>query len=154
MALLAADFVVRAKAANPALRYLCDPVMGDHGPGLYVPAELAEVMRDRLLPLAFGPAFAGAAASVSIMAAAMALYMAGLTTGPALMALGHDRAMTVITGATTALFFAALIPAARVWGAEGAAAMQLVGNALWLAACLVVALAAVRPQPIQRQAAT
>lgn len=109
---------------------------------------------DRLLPLAFGPAFAGAAASVSIMAAAMALYMAGLTTGPALMALGHDRAMTVITGATTALFFAALIPAARVWGAEGAAAMQLVGNALWLAACLVVALAAVRPQPIQRQAAT
>ena len=49
---------------------------------------------------------------------------------------------------------AALIPAARVWGAEGAAAMQLVGNALWLAACLVVALAAVRPQPIQRQAAT
>lgn len=52
VALLAADFVVRAKAANPALRYLCDPVMGDHGPGLYVPAELAEVMRDRLLPLA------------------------------------------------------------------------------------------------------
>jgi pyridoxine kinase len=52
VALLAADFVARAKAANPALRYLCDPVMGDHAPGLYVPAELAEVMRDRLLPLA------------------------------------------------------------------------------------------------------
>ncbi|WEF22948.1 pyridoxal kinase [Paracoccus sp. S3-43] len=49
---LVADFVARAKAANPALRYLCDPVMGDHGPGLYVPAELARIMRDRLLPLA------------------------------------------------------------------------------------------------------
>ncbi|MFC3169827.1 pyridoxal kinase [Paracoccus fontiphilus] len=50
--LLVADFVARAKAANPSLRYLCDPVMGDHGPGLYVPPELAQVMRDRLLPLA------------------------------------------------------------------------------------------------------
>ncbi|MTD98747.1 pyridoxal kinase [Paracoccus sp. YIM 132242] len=50
--LLVADFVARAKAANPGLRYLCDPVMGDHGPGLYVPAELAGIMRDRLLPLA------------------------------------------------------------------------------------------------------
>ena len=49
---LAADFVARCKAANPGLRYLCDPVMGDHGPGLYVPAELAGIMRDRLLPLA------------------------------------------------------------------------------------------------------
>ncbi|WP_207100654.1 pyridoxal kinase [Paracoccus shandongensis] len=52
VARLAADFVARAKAANPGLRYLCDPVMGDHGPGLYVPAELAAIMRDRLLPLA------------------------------------------------------------------------------------------------------
>ena len=49
---LVADFVARAKAANPGLRYLCDPVMGDHGPGLYVPAELAQVIRDGLLPLA------------------------------------------------------------------------------------------------------
>lgn len=49
---LTADFVARCKAAKPGLRYLCDPVMGDHGPGLYVPAELARLMRDRLLPMA------------------------------------------------------------------------------------------------------
>ncbi|WP_347138779.1 pyridoxal kinase [Paracoccus sp. SSK6] len=49
---MAAEFVARCKAANPGLRYMCDPVMGDHGPGLYVPAELADIMRDRLLPLA------------------------------------------------------------------------------------------------------
>ena len=49
---LVADFVARCRAANPGLRYLCDPVMGDHGPGLYVPAELAQVIRERLLPLA------------------------------------------------------------------------------------------------------
>lgn len=47
-----ADFVAGAKAANPRLIYLCDPVMGDAGPGLYVPEAIADVMRDRLLPLA------------------------------------------------------------------------------------------------------
>lgn len=49
---LTADFVARCKSANPALRYLCDPVMGDHAPGLYVPEAIAHVMRDRMLPLA------------------------------------------------------------------------------------------------------
>lgn len=48
----AARFIARAKAENPALIYLCDPVMGDTGPGLYVPEAIARVMRDRLLPLA------------------------------------------------------------------------------------------------------
>ena len=52
VARLAAGFVARCKAANPGLRYLCDPVLGDHGPGLYVPAELASILRDDLLPLA------------------------------------------------------------------------------------------------------
>lgn len=52
VARLTAGFVARCKAANPGLRYLCDPVLGDHGPGLYVPAELAAILRDDLLPLA------------------------------------------------------------------------------------------------------
>ncbi|QGZ35529.1 pyridoxal kinase [Stappia indica] len=52
VALMAADFVAEAKAINPRLRYVCDPVMGDAGPGLYVPETIADVMRDRLLPLA------------------------------------------------------------------------------------------------------
>lgn len=107
-----------------------------------------------LLPLTFGPGFDGAAASVNIMAAAMALYMAGLTTGPALMSLGRDRALTLITGVTTAIFFVALIPAARLWEAEGAAGMQFVSNLLWLAACVSVALPATRSQGLQGQAAT
>lgn len=49
---LTADFIAEAKAENPDLIYLCDPVMGDTGPGLYVPEEIAIVMRERLLPLA------------------------------------------------------------------------------------------------------
>ncbi|RCW82502.1 pyridoxal kinase [Paracoccus lutimaris] len=52
VARLMADFVTRAKAANPRLRYFCDPVMGDEAPGLYVPEAIAEVLKDGLLPLA------------------------------------------------------------------------------------------------------
>ncbi len=49
---LTADFVARAKAANPQLRYYCDPVLGDEQPGLYVPREIADIFRNRLLPMA------------------------------------------------------------------------------------------------------
>lgn len=52
VALMVADFVAEAKAVNPRLVYLCDPVMGDTGPGLYVPEAIAGVMRDQLLPIA------------------------------------------------------------------------------------------------------
>lgn len=52
VARLLAAFVARCKAANPALIYICDPVMGDHAPGLYVPQEIAAVMQNELLPLA------------------------------------------------------------------------------------------------------
>ncbi|NPD13916.1 pyridoxal kinase [Xinfangfangia sp. D13-10-4-6] len=48
----AAAFIARAKASNPALIYLCDPVIGDAGPGRYVPEAVVAVIRDALLPLA------------------------------------------------------------------------------------------------------
>ena len=34
------------KTVNPELVYVCDPVMGDTGPGLYVPAELLPVYKE------------------------------------------------------------------------------------------------------------
>lgn len=52
VARMVAEFVAEAKAANPRLVYLCDPVMGDAGPGLYVPEAVGAEFRDRLLPLA------------------------------------------------------------------------------------------------------
>ena len=51
-AAVVADFVARAKAQNPALRYACDPVLGDRDRGLFVHAEIPPLVRDRLLPLA------------------------------------------------------------------------------------------------------
>lgn len=47
----AAKLVSAAKAANPNVTYICDPVMGDLG-GLYIPPETAAGIRDELIPLA------------------------------------------------------------------------------------------------------
>jgi pyridoxine kinase len=47
----AAKQITALKAGNESLHVLVDPVIGDHG-ALYVPIEVAEAIRDRLLPLA------------------------------------------------------------------------------------------------------
>lgn len=44
--------VERARRANPAALWACDPVMGDVGIGSYVRAGIAEFFRDRAVPLA------------------------------------------------------------------------------------------------------
>ena len=51
-AAVVADFVIRAKARNPALLYCCDPVLGDRDRGLFVHADIPALVRDRLCPLA------------------------------------------------------------------------------------------------------
>jgi pyridoxine kinase len=46
------DFICRAKAGNPKLLYLCDPVMGDAGPGFYVNEDIRTLFCEGLVPLA------------------------------------------------------------------------------------------------------
>jgi len=46
------DAVARVRAANPDALYCCDPVIGDHGPGVYVRPGIPELMRDRAVPAA------------------------------------------------------------------------------------------------------
>jgi pyridoxine kinase len=52
IATVVSDFIERAKARNPALRYCCDPVLGDRDRGLFVEANIPPLVRDRLCPLA------------------------------------------------------------------------------------------------------
>ena len=49
---IVADFVARARLRNPKLHYVCDPVMGDDDLGLFVNAELVDVFREWLVPMA------------------------------------------------------------------------------------------------------
>jgi len=46
------DAVARVRAANPDALYCCDPVIGDHGRGVYVRPGIPELMRDRAVPAA------------------------------------------------------------------------------------------------------
>ena len=50
-AAVVADTAAAIKRANPAARYLCDPVMGDGG-RLFVKPEIPALFRDTLVPLA------------------------------------------------------------------------------------------------------
>jgi pyridoxine kinase len=51
-AAVVAEFVARAKRSNPALTYVCDPVIGDDDIGVFVAEGLLEIFRDRLVPMA------------------------------------------------------------------------------------------------------
>jgi pyridoxine kinase len=44
--------ITRLRALRPDATVICDPVLGDHPGGLYVPRDVAEAVRERLLPLA------------------------------------------------------------------------------------------------------
>ncbi|MEV0005228.1 pyridoxal kinase PdxY [Micromonospora sp. NPDC050980] len=46
------DAVAQVKAANPAARYCCDPVMGDVGRGMFVRPGIPEHLRDTVVPRA------------------------------------------------------------------------------------------------------
>jgi pyridoxine kinase len=52
IAAVVADFVARAKARNPKLKYCCDPVLGDRDRGLFVKTDIPPLVRDGLCPLA------------------------------------------------------------------------------------------------------
>jgi pyridoxine kinase len=49
---LAAKTLAIVRAANPAARFIIDPVMGDEGRGLYVGEAIAEAIADELVPRA------------------------------------------------------------------------------------------------------
>ena len=46
------DALARVRAGNPGALYVCDPVMGDGGKGLYVPDDIPAFLRDAALPAA------------------------------------------------------------------------------------------------------
>lgn len=51
-AVATAEAAAHFRAARPEAPYCLDPVLGDRGKGLYMPASVADVTRERLLPLA------------------------------------------------------------------------------------------------------
>ncbi len=109
-----AGFVAAAKARNPKIMYLCDPVIGDAA-GLYVKLETAAAIRDMLLPqadiatpnihelawLADRPGLGDAAAAVSA-ARMLAPPMVMVTSTPGFMRGNIGNLLVEPSGATLA----------------------------------------------------
>lgn len=117
---LAVDAVARLKALNPAARFVCDPVLGDTPRGLYLPAETADRVKERLLPLAdvltpnaFELCFLTGLGADSPSRAVAAAHRLGPTTVFATsVPVGHDRLATVLVEGHAAL--ATTVPARPV----------------------------------------
>jgi O-antigen/teichoic acid export membrane protein len=93
---------------------------------------------EAIITLVFGADFAPAAPVVAIQAVAVAVALAGVILGPALLSLEQDRSLVWAGAATAALFFVTLVPAVRVMGVSGAAAMRLISNLVYLLLCVLV----------------
>ncbi len=85
-----ATLTERLRLITPGLRLIVDPVIGD-GHALYVPAGVAETLRDRLLPLA----------DVATPNAFEAGWLAGLPVASTLEAIAAARALPVPTVVVT-----------------------------------------------------
>lgn len=144
-----ADFIRTARAANPQMLYLCDPVMGD-GAKLYVPQATAAAIRDELVPLAdivtpnmfelgwlTGGAPQGDLQDMIALARQLGPKLVAVTSAPALMrnalatllvdgenafAAEHNLIESAPNG--TGDLFAALLLSRRLAGAEGEALLQ------------------------------
>ncbi|MBA2126102.1 pyridoxal kinase [Hyphomicrobium methylovorum] len=46
------DLVTHLRALNPAITYICDPIIGDDPEGVYIDDAAAEAVRDALVPMA------------------------------------------------------------------------------------------------------
>jgi pyridoxine kinase len=105
---VAAEAIARLKGATPGLMYLCDPVLGDDGPGLYVPEAVANAIRSRLLPLAdviapnrFELAWLAGADVTGIASAARAARGFAPTCLATSIPLGEDRIVNMLVGGDT-----------------------------------------------------
>src|SRR4051812_31319783 len=160
-AAVVADFVARAKARNPALRYACDPVLGDRDRGLFVKPDIPPLVRDRLCALAdiITPNHfefdwlcgANAATSGQMIEAARALLARGPSTVVVTSAELDDRPVGEIETLAieqtkawrvrtpklpispngTGDLFAALLVSARVRGSDTPAALSHAASAIY-----------------------
>ncbi len=91
-----AERLARIRQGAPAIKILCDPILGDDHTGLYVPLPVAEAIRDRLVPLA----------DIIAPNRFELAWLSGNAVGDA------DQAVAATRGLTPALTLATSIPAA------------------------------------------
>lgn len=99
---------------------------------------------DRVLHLIAGPGFEDAARPLIVQSFAALLFLAGSALRPALMTMGLQHYVFRIALVAGACFFATLYFATPRIGVAGAGIAHIVFNLVWLPACLLLFLRALR----------
>lgn len=92
---------------------------------------------DSILEFVFGPSFVPASQVVTILLISAVIFLSGVALNPALLAMGHDRALIRVTFFSLIIFVTIFAPMVYLFGAEGAAMSNLLFNASWTVLCLI-----------------
>lgn len=95
----------------------------------------------------FGTAFLPATPIVALQLVAAVIALSGSTLNPALLAIGEDVALVVISMTSTVFFFAILLPVALLDGVTWAATAHVVSVGIWAVAATLVFLRRTAPAP-------
>lgn len=104
---------------------------------------------ETIVRIAFGDAFVPAVPIVIVQVLATTIFLTGNTMGPALMSMGEDYKLVLITLLSTVFFFLIFWPLVQTFGAMGVSIGHVLFNVIWLSACLWVFLGRTRAQTAQ-----
>lgn len=110
--------------------------------GLVLVLTPVVIWMEPLVVAVFGESFRDASQIVAIQVVASGVLLAGLGISPAALSLDDDMRLVLVRLGVTAVFFALFWPVAMHFGAEGAAAVHLVCNLLWIGAGALLVRAA------------
>ncbi|WBU52368.1 lipopolysaccharide biosynthesis protein [Paracoccus sp. SCSIO 75233] len=88
-----------------------------------------------IIHIIFGPEFAGAGPVMNILLASSIVIASGVALNPALLSMGKDRLLVLVTLGATAIFAVSFLPLVKLFGVEGAAYANLLFNVSWTIGC-------------------
>ncbi|WBU62705.1 lipopolysaccharide biosynthesis protein [Paracoccus aerodenitrificans] len=84
----------------------------------------------------FGQEFAEAGPVMNILLISSIVLASGVVLNPALLSMGKDRLLVLVTLGSTILFAASFLPMVHYFGVEGAAFSNLLFNLFWTVGCI------------------
>lgn len=91
---------------------------------------------ERIIEIVFGSAFLGAGTVMNILLMSSIIFAAGVALNPALLSMGKDRLLVMVTVLSTVLFAVSFLPMVHLFGVEGAALSNMIFNLTWTIGCI------------------
>ncbi|SDD39034.1 Membrane protein involved in the export of O-antigen and teichoic acid [Paracoccus isoporae] len=90
---------------------------------------------ERIIEIVFGADFVGAGTVMNILLMSSIIFAAGVALNPALLSMGKDGLLVLVTVVSTLLFALSFLPMVHLFGVEGAALSNLIFNLSWTIGC-------------------